>query len=120
MLRRLQENEKPPASPVLPALGMVAVIVARTFGYLTLNDHLTRALLFIPLFTVFLMRIHRETVYKVLPGPVRARTLLFGVTVRCCGVYVSVVHKPNSRLWWEYTQDRVQYKARYHSDHCYV
>eukprot|EP00241_Pyramimonas_parkeae_P002184 CAMPEP_0114247074 /NCGR_PEP_ID=MMETSP0058-20121206/12824_1 /TAXON_ID=36894 /ORGANISM="Pyramimonas parkeae, CCMP726" /LENGTH=430 /DNA_ID=CAMNT_0001360347 /DNA_START=276 /DNA_END=1568 /DNA_ORIENTATION=- len=63
-----KENEKPPASPVLPALGMVAVIVARTFGYLTLNDHLTRALLFIPLFTVFLMRIHRETVYKAGTG----------------------------------------------------
>jgi hypothetical protein len=59
-----KENEKA-ASPILPALAMVGIIVARTFDVLPLSDHLTRAFLFIPLFCVFLMRIHRETVYKV-------------------------------------------------------
>jgi len=59
-----KEKDKSPASPVLPLLGMVAVIVARTLGYLPLNDPLTRVLLFLPMFTVFIMRVHRETVYR--------------------------------------------------------
>lgn len=62
-----KENEKA-ASPVWPALAMVSIIVARTFELLPLSDHLTRSFLFIPLFCVFLMRIHRETVYKAGTG----------------------------------------------------
>ena len=69
----VQENEKAPASPLVPAIAMVGIIVLRTLGYLTLNDHLTRALLFIPLFTLFLMNVHRETIYKVC---VKLRVLL--------------------------------------------
>jgi len=55
-------------SPVLPLLGMAGVIVGRAFGWLTLNDALTRGLLFIPLFTAFVMRVHRQTVYADLPN----------------------------------------------------
>ncbi|KAI8468764.1 MAG: acyltransferase family-domain-containing protein [Monoraphidium minutum] len=52
----------PPAgSALLPALGLVAITAARAAGWLTLNDPLTRALLFVPLFTVMVMRIHRNT-----------------------------------------------------------
>ena len=42
--------------------------MARAFGWLTLNDALTRGLLFIPLFTAFVMRVHRQTVYADLPN----------------------------------------------------
>ena len=55
-------------SPVLPLLGMAGVIVSRAFGWLSLNDALTRGLLFIPLFTAFVMRVHRQTVYADLPN----------------------------------------------------
>jgi peptidoglycan/LPS O-acetylase OafA/YrhL len=70
-----KENEKAPASPLVPAIAMVGIIVLRTLGYLTLNDHLTRALLFIPLFTLFLMNVHRETIYK--PGTGFSKFLAF-------------------------------------------
>ena len=56
------------ASPVVPLLGMVGVILARAMGWLTLNDALTRGLLFIPLFTLFVMRVHTQTVYADLPN----------------------------------------------------
>ena len=55
-------------SPAIPALGMAAVIIARAFGWLRLNDALTRGLIFIPLFTAFVMRVHRQTVYADLPN----------------------------------------------------
>jgi hypothetical protein len=61
-----QENEKKPASPVVPVVGMLALLVARGLGYIPLNDPLIRVLIFLPLFTLFLMRTHRETVYA--PG----------------------------------------------------
>ena len=55
------------ASPAVPFLGMVAVIVARAVGALPLNDMLARGALFIPLFTAFVMRVHQQTVYWDLP-----------------------------------------------------
>jgi len=70
-----KENEKSPMSPLLPAIAMIGIIVARTFNFLTLNDHLTRAILFIPLFTLFLMNVHRETIYK--PGTGFSQLLAF-------------------------------------------
>lgn len=52
-------------SVLLPALGLVGITLARTAGWLTLNDPLTRCLLFVPLFTVLLVNLHRNT----LAGP---------------------------------------------------
>ena len=56
--------EKPAApAPAWPAaVGLLALTAARAAGYLPLNDPLTRCLLFIPLFTLLVMRIHRNTV----------------------------------------------------------
>eukprot|EP00878_Enallax_costatus_P017199 GHUV01018057.1.p1 GENE.GHUV01018057.1~~GHUV01018057.1.p1 ORF type:complete len:411 (+),score=79.68 GHUV01018057.1:184-1416(+) len=48
-------------SALLPALGLVGITVARAAGYLTLNDPLTRCLLFVPLFIAMIMNIHRQT-----------------------------------------------------------
>ena len=50
-----------PGSALLPLAGLLAVTVARAAGWLTLNDPLTRGLLFIPLFTLLIMRLHRHT-----------------------------------------------------------
>ena len=53
---------KPAGSALLPALGLLGITLARAAGYLPLNDPLTRALLFVPLFTLLVMRLHRQTV----------------------------------------------------------
>ena len=50
-----------PGSALLPALGLLAITVARALGYLPLNDPLTRGLLFTPLFITLVMRLHRNT-----------------------------------------------------------
>lgn len=52
---------KPAGSALLPALGLLGITVARAAGYLPLNDPLTRVLLFVPLFTSLVMRLHRNT-----------------------------------------------------------
>lgn len=53
----------PPAagSALLPLLGLLGVTAARAAGVLPLNDPLTRVLLFVPLFTALLVRLHRNT-----------------------------------------------------------
>lgn len=53
---------KPAGSALLPALGLLGITLARAAGYLPLNDPLTRALLFVPLFTLLIMRLHRQTI----------------------------------------------------------
>jgi hypothetical protein len=51
----------PAGSALLPALALLGITAARAAGWLTLNDPLTRALLFVPLFTLLVVRIHRNT-----------------------------------------------------------
>lgn len=55
---------KKPGSALLPALGLLGITYARAAGYLPLNDPLTRVLLFVPLFTLLVQRLHRQTVAK--------------------------------------------------------
>ncbi|GBF97881.1 acyltransferase [Raphidocelis subcapitata] len=55
------EEKKAPGSALLPALGLLGITAARAAGWLQLNDPLTRALLFVPLFIVLVMRLHRNT-----------------------------------------------------------
>ena len=52
---------KPAGSAALPALALLAITLARAAGYLPLNDPLTRGLLFVPIFTLLIMRLHRNT-----------------------------------------------------------
>lgn len=51
-------------SALWPAVGLIAITIARAFGVLQLNDALTRGLLFVPLFIVLLMQLHRNTIRK--------------------------------------------------------
>jgi peptidoglycan/LPS O-acetylase OafA/YrhL len=59
------------ASPAIPLAGMLLVIAARAFGWLPLNDALTRCALFVPLFTAFVMRVHAQTAYADVPAAAR-------------------------------------------------
>lgn len=67
MTETLDEEGKPtlarpaPGSALLPLLGIVGVTVARAFGWIQLNDPLTRGLIFIPLFILLLVRLHKQT-----------------------------------------------------------
>lgn len=65
----------PPGSALLPLAGLVAVTVARAAGWLPLNDPLTRGLLFIPLFLLLLVRLHRNTLAGKGQGVGLARVL---------------------------------------------
>ena len=56
-----EEEREQPGSALLPAAGLVALTFARAAGWLALNDPLTRGLLFVPLFTLLLQRLHRGT-----------------------------------------------------------
>jgi peptidoglycan/LPS O-acetylase OafA/YrhL len=57
----LDTPPKPAGSALLPALGLLAITAARALGWLQLNDPLTRGLLFTPLFTLLVVRLHRNT-----------------------------------------------------------
>lgn len=68
MVETVDDEGKPLATPpapagsaLLPALALLGITAARAAGWLTLNDPLTRALLFVPLFTLLVVRIHRNT-----------------------------------------------------------
>jgi peptidoglycan/LPS O-acetylase OafA/YrhL len=68
MLDGVDDEGKPLASPpphpgsaLLPAAGLVGITLARAAGWVALNDPLTRGLVFIPLFTLLVMRLHRHT-----------------------------------------------------------
>jgi len=50
------------ASPVTPLLAMLLVMLLRAMEIIELNDMLIRSAVFIPLWIVFLMRIHRQSI----------------------------------------------------------
>jgi len=45
-----------------PLIGMIAIVVLRATGVVALSDMLTRSLIFMPLFSLFLMGLHRASV----------------------------------------------------------
>lgn len=57
----LDSKPAPAGSVALPILGLLGITAARAAGWLQLNDPLTRALLFVPLFTLLVVRLHRNT-----------------------------------------------------------
>lgn len=95
------EDKKPPASAAVVALGMVGVLVARTFSWLSLNDPLTRVLIFLPLFTIFLMRVHRQTVYnggKGFAGLMAAKPLVYLGNI---SFPIYIIHGPLGQLFYK-------------------
>ena len=75
MTETLDKDGKPtlprPAagSALIPLVGIAGVTVARAFGWIALNDPLTRGLIFIPLFTLLLMRLHKQTLANQASSP---------------------------------------------------
>jgi peptidoglycan/LPS O-acetylase OafA/YrhL len=91
-------------SSVWPLAGMIAVIAARATGLLTLNDLLTRAALFIPMFIAFLTRMHRESVGSKGPsGHPVGRFLNFGLFKWLGGISfpIFIVHGPLGQLFFK-------------------
>eukprot|EP00445_Apocalathium_hangoei_P063906 CAMPEP_0204123466 /NCGR_PEP_ID=MMETSP0361-20130328/9308_1 /ASSEMBLY_ACC=CAM_ASM_000343 /TAXON_ID=268821 /ORGANISM="Scrippsiella Hangoei, Strain SHTV-5" /LENGTH=311 /DNA_ID=CAMNT_0051074925 /DNA_START=1 /DNA_END=936 /DNA_ORIENTATION=+ len=83
--------------PIL--LTLLSIIGLRAAGIVELNDMLVRSLAFIPLWCVFLMRIHRETVAKsaMLPRLLCSPRLLF-----MGGIFfpIFIVHGPIGQLMY--------------------
>eukprot|EP00240_Pyramimonas_obovata_P001458 CAMPEP_0118935620 /NCGR_PEP_ID=MMETSP1169-20130426/15743_1 /TAXON_ID=36882 /ORGANISM="Pyramimonas obovata, Strain CCMP722" /LENGTH=495 /DNA_ID=CAMNT_0006878677 /DNA_START=48 /DNA_END=1535 /DNA_ORIENTATION=+ len=96
-----KENEKKPASPLVPVVAMVALLVARGLGYIPLNDPLVRVLIFLPLFVLFLMRTHRETVYA--PGTGLSAVLAWKplVYLGTISFPIYVLHGPLGQLFYK-------------------
>jgi|EP00670_Eutreptiella_braarudii_P006038 peptidoglycan/LPS O-acetylase OafA/YrhL len=107
MLDGIDGEEKPSAagvasSPVLPLLAMLAVLVARAYDVLPLNDALTRSVLFIPLFIMFLLALHRQTVYG--SGAYRLNELMAASWLTYLGGIsfpIFVIHGPLGQLFYK-------------------
>jgi peptidoglycan/LPS O-acetylase OafA/YrhL len=99
------EEEAPktgPASTLLPLVGMVAIILLRATGVISLSDLLTRALIFIPLFLAFLMAAHRASVKpKVEDGIVKILSSKILVTLGGLAFPIFVVHGPLGQLFYK-------------------
>lgn len=90
-------------SPIVPLFAMILLIVLRATGIVAVNDMLIRAAVFIPLWIVFLMRIHRESTgpggaTKFLPSILCKSPLLFlgGISFP-----IFVVHGPIGQVFYK-------------------
>merc|ERR1712003_577199 len=86
--------------PVL--LAMISIIVLRALGVVTVNDMLVRSLAFIPLWIIFLMRIHRESVGP--GGPKMLPKILCNPTLQYFGSIsfpIFILHGPIGQLFYK-------------------
>lgn len=94
---------KPTASDTaLPFLCMIAVILLRGWGILSLSDMLIRPLVFMPLFLLFLMGLHRASIQPTVTDPL-ARIMASSVLVWLGGLSfpIFVVHGPLGQLFYK-------------------
>lgn len=96
----LDTPPKPAGSALLPALALLGITLARAAGYLPLNDPLTRAALFVPLFTALVMRLHRQTLQgsKGLSGFLSHPILTYLGTI---SFPIFIVHGPIGQLFYK-------------------
>jgi len=90
-------------SPIVPAMAMILLLVARAAGVVELNDMLIRSVVFIPMWIVFLMRIHRESAgpqgaSKLLPSLLCKSPLMFlgGISFP-----IFIVHGPIGQVFYK-------------------
>jgi len=86
--------------PVL--LAMVSIIALRAVGVIALNDMLVRSLAFIPLWVIFLMRIHRESVGT--GGPKALPKMLCNPMLQFLGGIsfpIFILHGPIGQLFYK-------------------
>ena len=98
-----KEHAVPAASPALPLLAILATFVARAAGLLTLNDGLTRSLIFIPLYLAFLVRVHRQCLEDDKP-PFSLTAVLstpFLVYLGTLSFPIYVLHSPIGQLFYK-------------------
>lgn len=90
-------------SSLVPALGMLAILLLRATGTIQINDMIIRSGIFIPLWLTLLMRIHRESVgpggpSKGLPAVLCMRLLNFlgGISFP-----IFIVHGPIGQVFYK-------------------
>ncbi len=89
--------------PLVLVLCMKALFLARAAGVIQLNDMLVRGCLFIPLFSWFLMRVHRETINPEAPKLSLVKLLGWGPLqylgkISFC---IYIVHGPIGQIFYK-------------------
>lgn len=105
----VEENAKPTLfnsiknSTILPLIGMVAIIVARAYDVIGLNDVLTRSLMFLPLFIRFLINAHRQTLKDTPDKPSLTKALAWGplTYLGTISFPIFVLHGPLGQLFYK-------------------
>jgi hypothetical protein len=91
-------------SSMLPLVAMVTIIILRANDVVTFNDMLVRGFLFIPLFIVFLMRVHRESVSGtsfLAKGVVSFFNLPFLTSLGGVSFPMFIIHGPIGQLFYK-------------------
>merc|ERR1719461_1808483 len=84
------------------ALVNMSLILARAFGVVQISDMLTRAVVFIPLFLLFLMAAHRASVQPKVTDPlVKLLSSKFLVMLGGLAFPIFVVHGPLGQLFYK-------------------
>lgn len=98
-----EKEKKPgPLGTFLPLLGMVGIILLRASGSIALSDMLVRPLIFMPLFLLFLMGLHRASIVEKITDPLakfmawKPLTWLGGLSFP-----IFVVHGPLGQLFYK-------------------
>jgi len=91
-----------PADTFLPFIGMVAVLVLRATGVLALSDLLVRSCIFMPLFLLFLMGLHRASFSATVTDPL-ARLFAWRplIWLGKLSFPIFVVHGPLGQLFYK-------------------
>jgi len=100
------EGEPTPKTTILdtmgPVIGMIAIILLRATGYVSMSDMLVRPLIFMPLFLLFLMGLHRASLPDKVTDPIakflalKPLTFLGGLSFA-----IFVVHGPLGQLFYK-------------------
>merc|ERR1712032_1367548 len=87
---------------ILPLFGMVAVFPLRAAGILKLSDQIVKPILFVPLFLLFLMGLHRASVADQVNDPLakvmslKPLTWLGGISFP-----IYIVHQPLGQIFYK-------------------
>lgn len=101
------EGESPapkvgPADTVLPLVGMIGIVLLRASGLVSLSDMIVRPCIFMPLFLLFLMGLHRASIKETITDPL-AKLMASKPLVWLGGLSfpIFVVHGPLGQLFYK-------------------
>lgn len=97
------EEGKKSGSAAAPLAALIGIVVLRATGHVELNDMLVRSGMFIPLWIVFMMRLHRNSVApgganKFLPKALCNKTLLYLGSI---SFPIFIVHGPIGQVFYK-------------------